>query len=29
VMRLHGISLWVLPENVSAIRVYEKVGFVA
>jgi RimJ/RimL family protein N-acetyltransferase len=29
VMRLHGISLWVVPENVSAIRVYEKVGFVA
>jgi RimJ/RimL family protein N-acetyltransferase len=27
-MRLHRIQLWVADENASAIRVYEKVGFV-
>ena len=27
-MRLHGISLWVVPENTAARHVYEKVGFV-
>jgi RimJ/RimL family protein N-acetyltransferase len=27
-MRVHGISLWVVPENTAARRVYEKLGFV-
>ncbi|WP_216215838.1 GNAT family N-acetyltransferase [Amycolatopsis aidingensis] len=27
-MRLHGISLWVVPENASAHRLYRKLGFV-
>lgn len=28
VMRLHQITLWVVADNVRALRVYEKVGFV-
>lgn len=27
-MRLHGITLWVVPENTAAHHVYRKLGFV-
>ena len=27
-MRLHGISLWVVPDNEAAVHVYKKLGFV-